>query len=202
MDRENPEGGELMSEITLEFTVHGKAQPRGSKRPVPIHNRHTGQPLMKNGHIVTRAIDDNPKSGPWMQVVAQAAREAMEQQGIPLLRGPLVLYCTFFFPRPAGHFRNDGSLKPTARAYPAIAPDSTKLVRGLEDALNKVAFEDDSRIVSEFVHKRYGESAYAEVRIKTLPETVAEAFPELVKERAKKGGKAQPSLFNGQEASS
>jgi Holliday junction resolvase RusA-like endonuclease len=134
----------------VSFTVNGKAEPRGSKTRTRWGVR-----------------DDNPKSGPFMEHVADVAAEAMD--GRPLLEGPLFVELVFFRARPKAHFgtgRNAGVLKPAAlEAWPETKPDLLKLARGVEDALTGVVYRDDAAIVAERLEKRFGAPARVEVTV-------------------------------------
>lgn len=129
-------GGGLGAPSAVTFKVEGMAPaPQGSKR-------HVGKGVMVESCVNVK---------PWRILVAQSAVAA----GVPLLRGPVRLSVTFIFSRPAGHFRKDGSLKPSAPLHHSIRPDLSKLLRSTEDALTSVAYEDDSRIVGCAIEKRY-----------------------------------------------
>jgi Holliday junction resolvase RusA-like endonuclease len=129
----------------IHFIVHGLAEPAGSKRA--FTNPKTGRTIV---------TDANAKAGPWKREVTEAAVEAMN--GNLLLDGPLVLTLAFYVPRPKGHFGKKG-LRPSAPAYPAVKPDLTKLVRGVEDALTGIVYRDDAQIVVQRFQKLYGEPA-------------------------------------------
>lgn len=118
------------------FRVEGMTPaPQGSKR-------HVGHGVM---------LESCKRVKPWRLLVAEAAVRA----GVPLLRGPVSMSVVFLFARPMGHFRRDGSLKPSAPIHHAVKPDGSKLIRSTEDALSKLVYEDDSRIVTGTWHKRY-----------------------------------------------
>jgi Holliday junction resolvase RusA-like endonuclease len=129
-------GGAARGPSAVTFRVEGMAPaPQGSKDWLP--NR--------------RMKESCPHVKPWRILVAQSAVAA----GVPLLRGPVRLSVVFIFSRPAGHFRKDGSLKPSAPLHHSIRPDLSKLLRSTEDALTSVVYEDDSRIVGCAIEKRY-----------------------------------------------
>ena len=69
--------------------------------------------------------------------------------------------------RPKGHFLKDGELSAQGRRnpFPATAPDSSKLLRAIEDSLNRVVIHDDSRIVSHAVEKVWGDTERAEITL-------------------------------------
>lgn len=140
---------------SLSFVVHGKAEPAGSKTAG----------ISKGGRRYVR--DSNPASKEWKRLVAQVAGEAMA--GRELLEGPLSLSVDFFRPRPKGHFGKRGLL-PSAPVFPTTAPDTTKLLRAVEDACQGVVFRNDSQIVSQTARKHYGTAARCEVRIYEIDE--------------------------------
>lgn len=84
-----------------------------------------------------------------------ALRGCMAKQEAQVLRGPVRLSLVFLFTRPAGHYRKDGSLKPSAPAHHAVKPDGSKLQRSTEDALSGLVIEDDARIVRTVWDKRW-----------------------------------------------
>jgi crossover junction endodeoxyribonuclease RusA len=143
---------------TITFTVLGKAQPGGSKRA--FRHPGTGRALV---------VDANKKAKPWQAVVAAAGHDAMGGRG--LLDGPLAVRIVFYAPRPQSHYRtgrNRAMLRAAAPMFPTTRPDALKLARAVEDALTGVCWRDDSLIVDEQLHKRYGEPARAEVEITPL----------------------------------
>ena len=138
---------------SVSFTVHGKAQPAGSKTAG----------VTKSGRTFVR--DSARRSAPWKREVAQAAGEAM--QGGPLLEGPLRLGVVFAVPRPKGHYGARG-LKPSAPEHPTVRPDVTKLVRAVEDAMTGVVWRDDAQVVWQVAWKEYGEPAHCIVTVTQL----------------------------------
>ena len=51
---------------------------------------------------------------------------------------------------------------------PTIKPDTDNIAKNIKDALNKIAFPDDSQIVEEIIEKRYSDTPRAEIFIKDL----------------------------------
>lgn len=162
------------------FTVYGKPEPAGSKRAHAIR---------KGGELTGRVavMDANPKAKGWQEAVKWAAVDAMLHRphdqdvhvedaatynGDPLpLRGALVLNVTFYVKRPKAHFgtgRNAEVLKPSAPAYPTTKPDTTKLVRAIEDAMTGLVYRDDAQLVDQHAHKRYGLPERCEVVVEAL----------------------------------
>jgi crossover junction endodeoxyribonuclease RusA len=148
MQPEFASGLGLVAPFTL--TVYGKAEPAGSKI----------SGMSKSGRRFVR--DDNKQSAPWKRVVGQAA--GVRMQGRQLLEGPLTMTVRFVVVRPAGHYGKRGLL-PSARPHPTVKPDTTKLVRGVEDALTGIVYRDDSQVVHQVATKLYGEPARVEITI-------------------------------------
>jgi Holliday junction resolvase RusA-like endonuclease len=95
-----------------------------------------------------------------------ALRDCMANQEAQILRGPVRMSALFLFQRPANHYRRGGVLKPlnpslvsaTSREAPlfhCVKPDYSKLQRSTEDALSRLAYEDDARIVGANGDKRW-----------------------------------------------
>ncbi len=156
-----------INEIT--FWVPGLPKPAGSKRG--FVNRKTG------GVIITDACK---KTKPWQADVKAFAYEAM--RGGPLLTCPLELVVTFKLSRPKHHYRtgkNANNLRPDAPPFPASAPDATKLVRAVEDAMTGVVWKDDALVVDQLVSKRYGNpGALISVRVKESDLAAGQKYPD------------------------
>jgi Holliday junction resolvase RusA-like endonuclease len=144
----------------LQFTVLGRPVPAGSKRAFVIK---------KGGVPTNRAamVEDSKKRvRPWQELIKSAALDAMGATGP--LDGPLILKVDFYLARPKAHYgsgRNADRLKPGAPLYPAVKPDATKLLRGLEDALTGLAWHDDAQVVDQAARKRYGLPERVEVLV-------------------------------------
>ncbi len=137
--------------MKIEFTVFGEPKTAGSKKA--FYN-----PKLRRALIT----DDNAKSRDWKEQVASSARQAYSGD---LLREALTLRLVFYRVRPGGHFKRDRTLSKSGResAAPATRPDLLKLTRAVEDALKGVTYVDDSQIVTEVLHKKWGEPARVEV---------------------------------------
>jgi Holliday junction resolvase RusA-like endonuclease len=112
--------------------------------------------------------DDNPKSRPWKLQVAQRAGEAM--LGRALFDGPMLLVLRFYRARPKGHFGTSGDLNAKGRRtpLPAVKPDTTKLVRGVEDALTGVVWRDDAQVCGQVALKEYGEPERVVIEVRPI----------------------------------
>lgn len=173
-----PEGAEQV----LEFVVLGPPKPAGSKssgvatRWDPVAQKRV--PVKKDGRFVTFTKDSAGAAGKsWRGDVRDAVAEVFGSDR-ELLDAPLVLDVRFYIERTATHFgtgKNAGVLKASAPRYPKATklPDGTKLARAFEDALNKVVWTDDRRIVDLRWSRRFGRPR-AEARLYALPDEVGE----------------------------
>jgi Holliday junction resolvase RusA-like endonuclease len=138
-----------------EFTVLGKPQHGGSKTGFPIKR--------KSGKMGVAMMDENERElKPWRNQIKIVASELMGDR--PPFLGPLMLVVTFYFERPKGHYGVKG-VRRSAPRYPTVRPDTTKLMRPLEDALSGILYKDDALIVDQIARKRYGSPPRAEVKL-------------------------------------
>ena len=147
-------------DMQVRFFVPGVPQPGGSKKGWV--NKFTGR---------VNVSDANPKAKEWKAVVAQVASEHFTEP----ISGPLRVKFEFFFLRPQGHYgsgKNQHILKPSAPLYPVVRPDALKCARSTEDAMTKIAWLDDSQIVTEELTKRYGAQSGALITIESEIEHV------------------------------
>lgn len=123
---------------TIEFTVLGTPKPQGSKKAFAVN----GQARMKEAGGLEFAA--------WRNAVAEAARR--EARLLPAaLDGPLSLIVEFRFPMPASRRKAD---RARGRIPKTSAPDTSKLVRLIEDSLQAGGLiVDDARIVDLHAHK-------------------------------------------------
>ena len=147
-----------ISAFGAEFTVLGKPQHGGSKTAFPIR--------MKSGKYRCNVVDENEKEvKPWRNQIMVVASELMKDR--EPFQGPLMLVVDFYFARPKGHFGVHG-VRRAAPRYPVVRPDTTKLLRPLEDALSGILWKDDSQVVDQIARKRYGDPPRAEVKVAVI----------------------------------
>ncbi len=152
----------------IEFTVYGEQRPQGSKIPQVIY-RKDGTPVIgKNGRVLSVVRNDNPHLESWRNQVASAAHEAAA--GV-FFRGPVQMTVCFTLVRPKSHYgtgKNSGKLKASAPKFPIVKPDSTKLLRAIEDAMSNVVWGDDSQVVRHDVSKAYGTEFITKVVVEEI----------------------------------
>lgn len=139
------------------LVVHGVPVPQGSKSAFVVGGR--------------AVITEGKKSASlkeWRSAIAACARLWLQQNGSPApLDGPVSVDVVFYLPRPKS--------APRRVLVPATKPDADKLVRSALDALTKIAYTDDSRIVDLNVRKRFAVDSppRAEITVRAWTEAVA-----------------------------
>jgi Holliday junction resolvase RusA-like endonuclease len=93
---------------------------------------------------------------------ASIAAAAVEAGATPTTTEPLTVILDLVFARPASHLTKKG-LRKGAPALPRCDVDNA--AKACLDALNGVAFEDDSQVAKLVVEKSYGQEARTTVRI-------------------------------------
>lgn len=132
------------------LTVFGTPKPAGSKNGFPFKRA--------NGKMGVRMVDASGKAGAdWRAAIVGAAKEAGLQK-VPD-GGPVWLHLQFNMPRPKSHYKPSGDLRDTAPRHCTVRPDTTKLIRAVEDALNGIAWDDDSQVVWQYAKKEYADEA-------------------------------------------
>lgn len=116
----------------------------------------------RNGHYTPR------KTKAAEEAVAMFCRAAMRMHKRDMFLGPVALDVTFELPIPASWSKKDraaalnGSLRPTSK------PDLSNMVKLIEDAMNGIAFKDDSQICEGTSVKRYAETPRIYVIVRPL----------------------------------
>lgn len=143
---------------SLTFTVPGRAQPAGSKRAFPFRK--------KDGRLGVAVSDANQNARGWKERVALVAAERYVARFGPRapFDGAVSLDVEVRLARPKGHFGKRG-LKVGARKFPTTKPDTTKLVRAIEDACTGILWVDDAQIVEQSARKVYAERDEVEIRV-------------------------------------
>ncbi len=131
------------------FFVPGRPAAQGSKRAFPRTSAC--------GKISVALVESSKHLKPWRQTINAAARE----HGLKRLEGPVGMSLTFVMQRPASHHiagARDRPLKASAPPYPSgRVGDLDKLTRAVLDALDGVAYYDDSQVCLQSpVAKVYG----------------------------------------------
>ena len=129
------------------FTVYGK--PQGKARPR----------FMRNGHTYT------PSS---TALYENCVRTAFYKTKGEIMEGEIRAVITAHYPIPKATSRKvrqdmlDEKIKPTKK------PDCDNVAKIILDALNMIAYNDDSQVVELVVNKRYGEVAKVVVELEEI----------------------------------
>lgn len=132
--------------MAITFSVPGDPVPQPRPR-ITTRGKH--------GHAYTPA--DHPIHA-YRAAVAAAARAA----GAGVHGEPVQVVIDFIFKRPKSHLRKAG-VKADAPRLPR--PDIDNLEKAVLDALNGVAWEDDTQVACVVKEKSYGTEARTTVRI-------------------------------------
>lgn len=133
--------------MAIAFSVPGDPVPQPRPR-ITTRGNH--------GHAYT------PASHPIHAYRAAIAAAARAAGATPTDAAPLTLIIDLVFVRPKSHFRKSG-VRDDAPRLPR--PDCSNVLKGVEDALNGVAWVDDSQVGKVIIEKTYGTEARTTVRI-------------------------------------
>ncbi len=161
----------------IKFTILGKQRPQGSKISHALYKK-SGEPVMKNGRVITITRESCKHLAGWRNQVAGAALAAVcathpHGESPPLIQGGVKLTVVFIMARPKSHFRTGryaGVLKESAPVCHAQRPDRDKLARAVGDALKGIAYRDDGQICCGDIIKRWGERYETIVQIEMIEE--------------------------------
>jgi len=136
----------------VKLVVVGLPVTQGNKTAYPFHKKDG-----KLG-VAVREGKSGQRHSSWREAVAAEARKLAQNEP---LDEPLVVEMTFYLPRPK-------SAKKNVR-FPNKKPDSLKLARAVEDALTKILYADDARIVTHLIKKRFAVDSPPRVEIEVRP---------------------------------
>ena len=115
-----------------------------------------------NGHA--RAYDPE-KSRNYKAYVKLLATQAMKDSGFTMIKGPCALSINAYFEVPKSKSKKFREAALNGLEYPTKKPDLSNIIKGIEDALNGLAYKDDALIVRLGVTKLYSEVPRVEVTL-------------------------------------
>ena len=118
-----------------------------------------------NGHA--KAYDPE-KSRNYKAYVKLLATQAMKEQGFTMIDGPCCLDILACFEVPKSKSKKFRQAALEGRERPTKKPDIDNIVKALQDALNGLAYKDDSSIVFLSVAKCYSEVPRVEVILREI----------------------------------
>jgi Holliday junction resolvase RusA-like endonuclease len=133
----------------LHFFVPG--EPVGKAARVRTKNGHTFLP--------TRTRD-------YMAVVSHEAHLAMA--GSPLFDGPVGYCITMMVQAPKKRSKELQVALDLDRAWAPKKPDCTNVLKGVEDAMNRIVWRDDAQVVRGSFAKKYSETPGLHIYVEAL----------------------------------
>ena len=118
-----------------------------------------------NGHA--KAYDPE-KSRNYKAYVKLLATQAMKDNGFNMIEGPCCLDIMAFFEVPKSKSKKFKERALLGLERPTKKPDIDNIVKALQDALNGLAYKDDSSIVFLSVAKCYSEVPRVEVILREI----------------------------------
>ena len=95
-----------------------------------------------------------------------------EQNGHNMLNGPLEVEITGTFPVPLSASKKQAEKMLNGEIKHTKKPDCDNMAKVVLDALNDVAYHDDSQIVNLKINKQYGENPNVLIKLRELREGV------------------------------
>ena len=118
-----------------------------------------------NGHAVAY---DPEKSRNYKAYVKMLAAQAMKDSGFTMIEGPCCLDINAYFEVPKSKSKKFKERALLGLERPTKKPDIDNIVKALQDALNGLAYKDDSSIVFLSVAKCYSEVPRVEVVLREI----------------------------------
>lgn len=84
------------------------------------------------------------------------------------LSGPVQAVITFYYPIPKSWSKKDKELARMGQKTPTVKPDLDNCVKGVYDALNKIAWEDDNLVIATMARKLYSDNPRIVIRIEEV----------------------------------
>lgn len=141
----------------IRFTYYGEIRGKGRPR-----FRNTGKFVQTYTDKDTQDYEMSIK-----EAYLQANQESYMNPEIPLR---LDMFVYHQIPKSTSNKRKQAMLD--RRIRPTKKPDIDNILKSVCDALNKVAFYDDTQIVDIFVEKYYDETPRLEILIRNIEEAI------------------------------
>lgn len=134
--------------IELIFEVPGRPQGKGRPRA-----------YARGGHARVYTPEKTVTYESWIRLCYQQAYSGVR------LEGPVALAVTAVFAVPRSYAKKKAAQCLAGEIWPTCKPDFDNILKAVADALNGVAYLDDSTVVRGSVDKRYGEAERLVVRL-------------------------------------
>ncbi|KKO51132.1 RusA family crossover junction endodeoxyribonuclease [Paenibacillus sp. DMB20] len=87
----------------------------------------------------------------YKSVVGYAAKKHFVEP----INGPVATEIDFYYPVPKSWSKKEKDRALKGETFPTVKPDIDNVVKGIFDSLNKIAWEDDNRVVALITRKYY-----------------------------------------------
>ena len=87
----------------------------------------------------------------YKNIIGYAAKKHFEEP----INGPVATEIEFYYPVPKSWTKKEKADALNGRTFPIVKPDIDNVVKGIFDSLNKIAWEDDNRVVALITRKYY-----------------------------------------------
>jgi len=160
-------------ELTIRFSIQGTPVAKARARTY-AQTDSSGQPIMKNGKLSMKTKTPDKTKG-WETYVSLICRQAAANnrlQEVP--RGPVVLGCIFYMPIPKSWSKKKKAEALAGTLLPTPKPDLSNFIKAIEDAGEKVLWDNDSQIIGYgtidgvITSKRYSNKPRVDVEIRYI----------------------------------
>ena len=127
---------------------------------------YNGTPLAQQRHRMARGIVYDPQSSIKRKLKFDAASQIRQQGYLNALEGPISVRLDIRYPIPKSWLKK----RQITENYKTSRPDVDNISKIYLDILNKIAYDDDSQIVSLYAQKRYSSKPGVSVSIFQLKE--------------------------------
>lgn len=136
---------------SIAFVVPG--EPKGKARARTVRNQNTGR-------VVTYTPEETVIYENWIRTCYMQAQGGLYNNGEAL---GIEVHAYFAPPKSASKKQKELMLSGTVR--PLKKPDGDNILKVVCDALNGLAYRDDTQLADKHICKKYAEEARLEIRI-------------------------------------
>lgn len=144
--------------MAIEFKVPGP--PQGKARARTFYNQRAG-------HMSSVTPE---KTVLYENLIKTRYIETIEKQMIPFqtLEGPLTVHISAYYEPPKSTSKKNYAKMMDNTILPTKKPDIDNIAKVVLDALNGIAYKDDTQVINLNVIKRYSKEAYVQVQIERV----------------------------------
>ena len=145
----------------LRFTVLG--EPIGKGRALSATRKRRDA----SGKMTTYIAHITPEKTEAYELMVRRATAAAVH-GHPAMKGPVMLELAIYVGIAASWSKKKRQMAIDGEIYPTKKPDSSNILKAIEDAMNEVAYNDDAQITDHHIRRRFSETPRVEVIITPL----------------------------------